>query len=824
MSEENPKRGLPENLVSTAMSANQFNQNEDLQVGLPQKPRLIPELIWVPVSPTSLTLYGSQIPRTLHCAQGIPVLKKLLSLLDGSKTLDQLERLTGDAVAGGAIGFISLLFRYGLLEESDSTLSEFNGNQTIAAWYGRFIGNTRKYSNRANVVGAMQRIVPLVIAPAALCDALDRALDNVPFADAHVIALEALSAFPTNATHALFICTGEKQVESVEIFMDAWLAAGLPYFCVRIGLEEVQQGPYVVPGYSATHRCASRQLVAPGDQNDELVAAWWAVLALHEFTQLLSGLTRELYINTLRLHDLSGKGGYIHRVRIARLWGTCWENNVISPSTEGAYISWLHHVSTRPPPHEYLAPTLFQTHFALKNIKLYAESGHALLPASEGDSYPAPTEDNTLSLRQQSADITPAQLFNLLQFSGGQQKLADGSLRRIAPSAGSLQSVSFYVVINAVEGMNPGIYYYNGENHQLERITIAQYSALLRQLYGPLGVQEPDTPAATILISSYLARLRDKYDDFGLNLAFLDSGVAASYLNVSAAAMGWHICEATVNDYDRMTDALFQAEGGHEHIVASVFHLFSSDIPASAIAVNPLLTRKVSSSELLLSYQGYCGVGQSQELRTSTFNWQQSLLKQLLQSDVTLESLMLNRRAQYGFGTQSVPADVVIRLVALMLAEKERHSLQISDAVDWQPWVILPGEGESGCAGVFACTGAERAQWVYKGSLNARQLTACVNQTSFARSGVILLVVAPLASILTSRGKQGYLDLQRQAGAAVALAWLGATDAGLIGAPCGGFLEHGLRQLDIDGFHNSVMFSLVLGQPGSTAGETDAHP
>lgn len=832
MNNINPSDVLPENLVSSGMSASQFEQNEDLQIGLPVRPVLIPELVWVPVSLTSLTLYGSQIPRTLHCAQGVTILRKLLSLLDGSKTLDELSLLFDNQIEGGAKGFISLLFRYGLLEEGDDQrLAECCEDENITAWYGRFIGNTRKHANRAAVVDAVKRIVPLVVAPAELYDSMLRTIEGIPFADAHVIAIEDLSAFPDNATHAIFIGYTEVHATALEAIMDAWLAMGHPYFCARIGQEEMQQGPYVIPGFSAIHRCAAKQLSVPNDQSDPLIAAWWAVLAVHEFTQVLSGLTRELYINTLRLHDLSGQGRYIQRVRIARLWGTPWENGDIQASTEGGYISWLHHVSTRPPPHEYLAPTLFQTHFSLKNIKLYAESGLALLPATDSTSkltWSATADVPPLPLIMVSGaqqTITPTILSTLLRYSAGRQTSESGVSRRIAPSAGSLQSVSFYLVVNDVEGIAPGIYYYNGESHQLQHITHTQQSTLMRLLYGPLGVQEPDRPAVTLLLTSYLARLRDKYDDFGLNLAYLDTGVASSYLNVCAAALGCHLSEPYITDYTQLTELLFQSEGGHEHLVTSVFHLFVSEIPTNADAVNPLLVRKVSSSELLLSYQGYCGISQSEAARDTLRGWQEKLLATLHQSDTSIGETLLKRRARYDFAAREVPAPIVERLVALMLIEQTRHAFKEAGQPLWQPWVILPKTDGAGGAGVYACDASERASWTCLGYLTPEQLNACVNQASFARAGLILLVVTRMGALLSSRGKQGYCDAQRQAGAAIALAWMGATDAGLVGAPCGGFLEHGLRHQGIDGFHQSVMFSLVLGQPAllpQTTGSTDA--
>lgn len=807
MKDSSRQPSLPQGVISADMSAGQFSHYEELMEGLPRRPKLIPELLLVPASAGSLTLYGAQRPRTLHCPQGTEYLRKLLDLLDGSRTVAELQGLIGNRIDGGAIGLISLLLRYGLLEEgdgeSDAALRE-QGEQPAGRYFGRFIGNTRQYDSRYALLAALHKLSLIIVAPEALCASLTAAIDGLPFAHKAVRALEQLTPETLRQqaySHALFISFADAHRPQLAELMDSWLASGNPYFQADITRDEARIGPLTLPGFSATHRCVAQQLPAPDDQPDRLEAASWAVFAANEFVQRLSGTLPELYINNIQVHQIQASGCYTQALPVARLWDTVWAEGRNVHLSDGAFPGWLHHVITRSPPWEYLSPQQFQSHFSLKNVRLY----EAPLPPV--------FSDGTTAL---SGPLAP--FGELLRYAVGRQTLPDGGSRRIAPTGGSLQSVSLYLQINQLPGLAAGFYFYDDREHALQAIVLPQPQAVAQQLYGLKQHEAQSLPDFSAILVSDLARLRSKYDDFSLNLSQLDAGVASAFLTLCAATHDWHLFETPDLDQAALRQAMLLANDSNDRMVSTVFHLSQR---SAATTINPLAGSHLNLGELMTGGCRYYGGALSASIRAQTAGRHRTLLELLDVGGMTPQAMMLARRAGYHFSQRPLSAALLARLVQLMWAEWQRHSAEDIEA-EWQPWLIIAQDNDLLSAGVYQCHGPTPTQWEKRAEMTRELLARCVNQHSFNRAGAVLLVVARLNNVLNSQGIAGYQALHRQAGAALAYAWLGATGAGLIGAPCGRFIERSLNQAGIDGYRQSVIFSLVLGYPEADRDATRA--
>jgi len=132
--------------------------------------------------------------------------------------------------------------------------------------------------------------------------------------------------------------------------------------------------------------------------------------------------------------------------------------------------------------------------------KTYPQAEKIELPAFE----PAQPMSLDKTLRQrksirdyQDKPISKGQLGYLLWASTGIQRTEHGYEFRTAPSAGALYPIETYVVVNNVKSLEPGVYHYAIQPHQLE---LLQQRDLRRQIAAAALGQNMCTAAAAVFI------------------------------------------------------------------------------------------------------------------------------------------------------------------------------------------------------------------------------------------------------------------------------------------------------------------------------------
>ena len=105
---------------------------------------------------------------------------------------------------------------------------------------------------------------------------------------------------------------------------------------------------------------------------------------------------------------------------------------------------------------------------------------------------------------------------------------------RFAPSAGGLASIDAYVVTGAVDGLEPGSYYFDAEQGLIPLVE----GIMLPKLAGLLAGQEWLSGAnALVVLVSNTGRVKTKYGSMAPKLALLDAGVGLGHLELVAAAL-----------------------------------------------------------------------------------------------------------------------------------------------------------------------------------------------------------------------------------------------------------------------------------------------
>jgi len=136
--------------------------------------------------------------------------------------------------------------------------------------------------------------------------------------------------------------------------------------------------------------------------------------------------------------------------------------------------------------------------------------------------------------------ISLAQLGRLLHFTNGitleSPSGAKGPARRAAPSAGALYSGEVYVAAARVQGLPPGVYYYEVAQHRLVELAPGFDPAQLT-----VAIADPrsiEGAAATILLTNVFGRYSWRYANRGYRYALIDSGHIGENLRLAAASAG----------------------------------------------------------------------------------------------------------------------------------------------------------------------------------------------------------------------------------------------------------------------------------------------
>jgi SagB-type dehydrogenase family enzyme len=106
-----------------------------------------------------------------------------------------------------------------------------------------------------------------------------------------------------------------------------------------------------------------------------------------------------------------------------------------------------------------------------------------------------------------------------------------------APTDVTLPRTRLWVLANAVAGVKPGVYNYDGSREQLVCLQELDVGALLQRLYA-LDNYNMTQVAAVVVISGFLDEARRRYGDRGYRMLNLEVGAVAQTAYLAAAATG----------------------------------------------------------------------------------------------------------------------------------------------------------------------------------------------------------------------------------------------------------------------------------------------
>jgi SagB-type dehydrogenase family enzyme len=209
-----------------------------------------------------------------------------------------------------------------------------------------------------------------------------------------------------------------------------------------------------------------------------------------------------------------------------------------------------HHRNRPAPPQPAITvkPEPFKTYPDAPKIKLPAPSfsdGKPLWEILRSRRSRREFIDRALSLEELSILLWAAQ-----GVSGRQ----NGFYLRTAPSAGALYPVETYILVNSVDGLEPGIYHYGVLNHEVE--LLKQGAPGKAAARAAMDQEMIEKAGAVFFWSAVFDRCKYKYGQRAYRYVYLDAGHIAQNLILAAEALGLGACPAAAYYDDEIDDIL----------------------------------------------------------------------------------------------------------------------------------------------------------------------------------------------------------------------------------------------------------------------------
>lgn len=296
-----------------------------------------------------------------------------------------------------------------------------------------------------------------------------------------------------------------------------------PWLLVTASDDRIQLGPLFDRRYTPCYDCAARSLDPDGVGGDAETTGAGAIamaLAAEIAVCFLGGLAPVKSIGAAISLDLSTWSSSVRKISRRAGCESCSPVTGEPPGDDP--LSYRYDQLVEPDP-----PVIAQQHAAvemqftelLQDRKVPPPTPPLLLPDT---GRPNRGRVDTLTLG-----------WLLRRAAGRQDTPPPGSpvsvSPRLAPTAGNLGSVCAYVACRDVADVAAGCYFYDPFAHELRATGTAV-------AVSDAFAAEPWT--AAVIMTAALSRLRAKYNDFALKLAYLDAGCAMTQLELACDAAG----------------------------------------------------------------------------------------------------------------------------------------------------------------------------------------------------------------------------------------------------------------------------------------------
>jgi SagB-type dehydrogenase family enzyme len=164
--------------------------------------------------------------------------------------------------------------------------------------------------------------------------------------------------------------------------------------------------------------------------------------------------------------------------------------------------------------------------------------------------------------------LTLPELSTLLHFSWGVRARSiiyntKDFPMRFAPSTGGLQAIEIYLTVNAVEGLEKGLYHYNADKNCLEILEKGNFRRRVVQCC--IDLEWLDAASVVLFLTCDMNKVFWKYGRRAYRFVHVDLGIVSQNLHLVATALRLRSC-MIAGFIDDAVHPLLQIDGRNEFI------------------------------------------------------------------------------------------------------------------------------------------------------------------------------------------------------------------------------------------------------------------
>jgi SagB-type dehydrogenase family enzyme len=825
-------------------------------------PHFLDELVVIPFE-DGLIVDGNEQMRTLRGAATSKIIPRLMALMDGSRTFQQLETALPEVPSEDLRRIVSALVQNGMVETGPCSAPVTTiATEDTLGFFRRFVGATACNRNGYSACARLDMShVVIIVARSELShgERLRSSLQStghgtVTICFRELLLLKEATAACVGSTVLLVSLSVTEEATRWHYELDSWcVGQRLPW--LRLVVDDrrryVDIGPLFTPWEAACFCCFNR-VHSPEDQapgpHTPINLLFWISMAAIEITYLVSRVGPPMSGIQFRRFDL--RLGTSKSLRHTRLHG-CPVCCPIPPDLQipRGDEAKLHTAILF---EEYVG-TETQRYFDPKALADRAALGATL--SRETKRYPHSTQHrlhhdlsgldvnvfDVLSCKEgiRTPLMTRQQLASVLELTAGLRNTAPRreGLQRWAATAGNLGSVELFAFVRSVEGLSPGLYFYQPQEHSIVRVTRVKGGLDVEDLmYRAVHADSFNLPDVLIVFTSAFHRLARKYGPFGYRLANLDAGVALAQLHITARSLGLHSETATCWADDLLENQLnLEPFAEQVAVVAGVSHsACGAKATTTMFPSGPGLYRNIGPAKPPKAFYGKT----STDLLTEIFQESRIQEKDLpIRCDLPHEQASGRCDRSLAVSLPKVPAEASFVLETLSLRTSTREFSSHAVSLEQLSTILRYAK----CCDSEACTGLDRKQellmlyvlvWSVRGLTpgvyiyreKEHALVSVMPEISEedrkdllvgfdnAMAPLQVWIVGNLVRACAFHGALGHRQVLLSAGVVANRIYLAALGMGLMGSIVAGLVRGGARRtMGLDGYERAGLIAVAVG-------------
>ncbi|WP_437610996.1 SagB family peptide dehydrogenase [Sorangium sp. So ce834] len=535
----------------------------------PERPRFVEDLLRVTLPGGALHVLGGEA-QIIQGASLPWVMENLVPLLDGTRTVGDVEAAFPGVVASDLRDAIHLMHMHGMLEEGEGAAADEAEEPRRAqrAFFSRYLRRTGRNRSRGEAQWALEGacVRALGDGDAPLAGMLVTMLREAGVAD---VRLAASAAELAQGEVDLAVVIGDQ--EALEAAARACIAARVPMLAANPGTWTI--GPLTIPGASACPACVRLQIAAaaadPALDDGAARALWGRALVSRVAQHVIFHASGLLAVAPLEHVEVwrPGAGETALHPFMTRLpscplcGGDAPPRTATLPSGHAESLARMFHNTTVVQPWHIGQHAGMQAHISPEVRKLQstpAAPSPRRSPEGAGATNATPLATPlaaafsapvgaALSRRRDAAGTLDAGALGALlelSFGGRVERRGEGEahVRRNTASAGNLGSAEAYVAVARVPGIAAGVHRFELAARALARLRAGVAAGALARAVLAGGSAEHaaavESAGAVIVVVGSVARACSKYYARGYTYALLDAGLMAHRVELLAQELG----------------------------------------------------------------------------------------------------------------------------------------------------------------------------------------------------------------------------------------------------------------------------------------------